>query len=447
MSSFYRTSFLVFLMSALSLGIGIAQSAKTVNYQFESEPRQVLQQHGIETSRHLHVYLKASNLYLLAVSGAHHGSRLTLSVSNDGGDSFDPPVNISEPNAQVSSHGENSPTLAINGIEFYALWEQNNEHGGTDLVFSRSLRFGRMFEKPIRITDKEKPSQNGFSYLAVAPNGHIYAVWLDGRNPTGTAAGTSCVYLARSTDHGATFDRNIMVANNVCPCCRPTLAFGDRGEVFVAWRGVAEGDIRDIMLSVSNDHGASFSAPARVAIDNWKISGCPHSGPSMVTRDKRLYISWHSEGDGHNAGIRVAWSGDSGKTFSRPVIASVSVVDTNHPMLSLSEDGRLVLVFKGRDPVKRESWGPVSAYLCEIDETGAVSSPIIVPGNSKSISYPAIAASTVGRVYVVWTEGTEKGQNVVLTRARRTNLEVKTRTETRTYGTKPQPAHHDHHNH
>jgi BNR repeat-like domain len=447
MSSFYRTSFLVFLMSALSLGVGIAQSAKTVNYQFEPEPRPVLQQHGIETSRHPHVYLKASNLYLLAVSGAHHGSRLTLSVSNDGGDSFDPPVAISEPNAQVSSHGENSPTLAINGIEFYALWEQNNEHGGTDLVFSRSLRFGRKFEKPIRITDKEKPSQNGFSFLAVAPDGKIYAVWLDGRNPTGTAPGTSCVYLARSRDHGATFERNILVANNACPCCRPTLAFGNRGEVFVAWRGVAEGDIRDTMLAVSNDHGASFSAPARVAVDNWKISGCPHSGPSMVTRNKRLYISWHSEGEGTNAGIRIAWSEDSGKTFSRPVIASGSVVDTNHPMLSLSEDGRLVLVFKGRDPVKRDSWGPISAYLCEIDETGAVSSPIIVPGNSKSISYPAVAASTVGRVYVVWTEGTEKGQNVMLTRARRTNLELKTGAETRTYGTKPQPAHRDHNNH
>jgi hypothetical protein len=404
------------------------ETART-EYQFESEPRAVLKEGGVETSRHARLYLRASNLYMLAVTGGRDGSHLTLSVSNDGGDSFEPLVMISEPGASVSSHGENSPTLAINGIEFYALWEQNNEHGGTDLMFARSLRFGRKFDKPVRVTDKEKPSSNAFSYLGVAPNGDLYAVWLDGRDPKNTMPGTSHVYLAKSTDKGATWSKNVPIAKNVCPCCRPTLAFGAQGEVFVAWRGVVEGDIRDIWLATSTDNGATFTQPVRVAADNWKISGCPHSGASMAVKGKRLYVAWHSEGDGTNAGIRLAWSDDGGKSFARAAIVSGAIVDTNHPMLSMSEDGRLLMVFKGRDPRAKQSWGPIGAYLVEIGDNGMASAPVAVPGNRKSISYPAIAAGTVGRVWIAWTEAGEKGANVLFTRARRTAHQARVKDE------------------
>lgn len=428
-----KSSILVVCLCLLNIA-AFAQQKKEApaaqsGYQFEAEPRAVLKERGIETSRHARLYLRTSNLYLLAVTGGHNGSHLTMSVSNDGGDSFEPPVMISEPGASVSSHGENSPTLAINGIEFYALWEQNNEQGGTDLMFARSLRFGRKFDKPVRVTDKEKPSSNAFSYLGVAPNGDLYAVWLDGRDPKSTMPGTSHVYLAKSTDKGATWSRNVSVAKNVCPCCRPMLAFGEQGEVFLAWRGVVEGDIRDMWLAASTDNGATFTPPARVAADNWKISGCPHSGASMIVKGKRLYVAWHSEGEGTNAGIRLAWSDDGGKSFARAAIVSGSVVDTNHPMLSMSEDGRMLMVFKGRDPRAKQSWGPVGAYLVEVNDSGTISAPVAIPGNRKSVSYPAIVAGTVGRVWVAWTEAGEKGASVILTRARRTGHQARAKGE------------------
>jgi hypothetical protein len=403
------------------------------NYRFESEPRAALSSAGQSTARHARLYLRTSNLYALAVyKNAAGNSQLGLAVSSDGGDAFEPPVMISDPAASVSSHGENSPTLAINGMEYYALWEQSREDGGTDLMFARSLRFGRKFEKPIRVTDKTTPSSNGFSYLAVAPNGDIYAVWLDGRERQAgghgashghSSHGTSGVYIAKSTDKGTSFGKNIRVAPNVCPCCRPTVAFGAKGEVYVAWRTVYEGDIRDIVVATSTDQGATFNQPLRVAVDNWKINGCPHSGPSMSIEGDRLYITWFSEGDSTNAGIRLAWSDNSGKSFAKPVIASGKVVDANHPMLSLSEDGRLMVVFQGRDAAEKDGWGAVRAYVAEVSDTGAVSQPIAVMGNKKSVSYPAIVAGTVGRVYVAWTEATEKGANVFLSRGRREGIE------------------------
>jgi hypothetical protein len=422
----------------------VAQTARrpastAPTWQMEGEARAVLQANGIAKSKHPKLYLRTSNLYLLAVTN----DQLTMSTSGDGGDSFEPPVLISESSATVSSHGENSPTLAINGIEFYALWEQNNAMGGTDLMFARSLRFGRKFDKPIKITDKEKPSSNAFSYLAVAPNGDLYAVWLDARDPQHTMPSTSHVYMTKSTDKGATWSQNVAVANNVCPCCRPTIAFGAQGEVFVAWRNVTAGDVRDMMLATSTDNGATFAKPVTMAQDNWKISGCPHSGASLMVKGKRLYAAWHSEGDGTNAGIRLTWSDDGGKTFAKPTIASANIVDTNHPMLSRSEDGRLLMVFKGRDAVAKESWGAVSPYLVEVNDNGSVSMPIAIPGNKKSIAYPVLVAGTVGRAYFAWTES---GQ-VMLARARRTHLQAALKTQTESRGAMSQARMQDHSNH
>ncbi len=402
-----------------------AQPRRSANYTFEAEPRAVLAELGAGVSRHAKLLMRTSTLYLLAVYGADKSqAQLGLATSSDGGDSFEPFVPISEPGVVVSSHGENSPTLAVNGIEFYALWEQNNTQGGSDLMFSRSLRFGRKFDKPIRVTDKEQPSSNGFSNLAVAPNGDLYAVWLDGRAPQETMPGSSHVYLAKSTDKGATFGKNIPVANNVCPCCRVGIAFGTKGEVFVAWRNVDAGDMRDMMLAVSNENGTTFSKPVRIAEDNWKISGCPHTGPQLVLKGNRLYAAWHSDGTGTNAGIRIARSDDGGKTFSRPVISSGGVLDTNHPALSLSEDGRLLLVFQGREPSEKEGWGVTRVFLVEVNDNGTLSAPLAVPGSKKTASFPVVLAGTVGRTFISWTEATGKGVQVMLSRARKTGSQA-----------------------
>jgi len=429
---------IIALLLAGSLTLVIAQSQRRdAGFVFESEPRAVMAENGAGVSRHAKLALRTSNLYMLTVYGADRSqSQLGLTVSSDWGDSFEPIVPISEPGAVVSSHGENSPSLAVNGIEFYALWEQNTPTGETDLMFARSLRFGRKFDKPVRVTDKTTPSGNAFSFLAVAPNGDLYAAWLDFRDPQHTAPGTSHVYLTRSTDKGATWSKNIPVANNVCPCCRPAIAFGAGGEVFVAWRNVDAGDVRDMTLAVSTDNGATFGKPVLMANDNWKISGCPHTGPQLVVKGKRLYAAWHSEGDGANPGIRVAWSDDNGKTFSKPLIASGAVNDTNHPSLSLSEDGRLLLVFQGREPAEKEGWGPVRAFLVEIYDNGAASIPSVIPGSKKTAQFPTVVAGTVGRVFVAWTEATDKGMQVMLSRGRKgagataeTNNSVKSRKE------------------
>lgn len=386
-------------------------------YRFESEARAVLAEAGADSSRDPKLSVDATgSLKMLAVYGEQGQQRLGFTSSPDGGDSFAALMQITQKEARVHSHGENSPSVAFGFPYVYALWEQSMPEGGTELVFARANARSGVADKPVRVTDKAAPSTNGFSSMGAAPNGDIYVVWLDGRRKQ---AGTFSVYLAKSTDKGATFGKNVLVSDGVCPCCRTTLAFGNKGEVYVTWRHVFENDFRDMVVATSTNGGETFSAPVRVAEDGWQVNVCPHTGPAMGVKGNRLYIAWHSEGNGTNPGIRVSWSDDGGKSFTRPAVISKDVLDTSHPAISISEDGRMVIVFQGRDRAEKDGWGPVRPFLAEIDQKGIISPPVLVPGSHKSISYPAVVAGTLGRVFVAWTEQGEKGNQVMLVRGRR----------------------------
>ncbi len=396
--------------------IGIAGCKRDPKYRFQDQPVSLSEEADAVSSKHPKLAVSSSGtLYLLAVVGDDEGSRLSLLMSHDGGDTFMAPVPVSEAGARVSSHGQNSPSLARTATQIYALWEQHNPSGPADLVFARSVDFGHSFVKPIAVTDKSQKSFNGFAAVAVAPNGDIYAAWLDSRDAA-QPEGTFTLYLARSDDHGATFRKNVAVARAACPCCRPSIAFGPNGDVLIAWRRVFPRDVRDIVVSRSNDRGATFTEPVRVAEDNWVLRACPDSGPATATVGSRTYVAWLSEGGGR-PGIRLAWSDDAGRSFAPARIASSGVLDANHPSLSASEDGRVVLVFEGRDVQQKQGWGPRRPYLVEINGT-RVSDPVPVPSAEASATYPVVAAGTAGRTFISWSEPAKKSSRVKLVRGR-----------------------------
>lgn len=391
-------------------------------YHFESSPRAVLTEIGEESSRDPRLAVRASGaLYLLGVVSEGRSNRLGLFISRDGGDHFSGPVPVSRPGAGVVSHGENSPSLAFGDTEIYALWEQRGQNGNTDLMFARSLNFGHHFEEPIPVTDKTAPSTNAFSTLAVAPDGQIYAAWLDGRDNEERFATTSSLYLARSSDRGASFGPNIRVADEVCPCCRPTLAFGPDSEVYVAWRQVLEDEVRDMAVAVSRDQGNNFSHPTRAAHDNWKISGCPHSGASMLHDGKRLYLSWYTAGDSGRGIVQLAWSEDDGESFSEPVEASAAVLDPNHPFLATSPQGHLLPLFEGRKPGEKQGWGSIQPFLVTRAADGTISAPQLIADTESSVSYPVLAADPQGNLFVAWTASGKGGSRTEMIRGRPDN--------------------------
>ena len=378
---------------------------------FAAPPRPVLRDLGIQQSeRPVLAVTENNNLYLLAQDSTT--KRLMLAMSHDGGDVFMKPVPVSAEDAHIMAASENGPSLVTRGMYQYALWQQSRPGGGVDIMFARSGRMGEPFAAPVRILDKPltDTSYNGFSRLALAPNGDLYAVWLDGRDKAGPE-GTFSIYFAKSTDKGATWSKNIRIATAVCPCCRPSIAFGDHDEVYIAWRKVFPGDIRDIVVAVSRNGGGAWAEPVRAGVDDWVLHACPDVGPTLAAEGGRLYVAWYSAGGG-DASIRMSYSDDGAKSFSAKQVVSAGINDATHPEFATSSDGNIALVFQGRP--KRDGWSGTAAYVAEISRD-SFHKPVQVPAKVAA-SYPAIALGP-DTVFVAWTTHTKDDSTVYLTRA------------------------------
>ena len=404
----------------LALASGCHKQDNQRSYTFEPAPRPVIAKAGFTTLRSGRVgadWVSSPTVHVLAVLGTGDGMRLGLLNSEDGGDTFEKPVWVSGEGRAATSHGESGPAFFVSQDDMFAAW---NEH--SELRFARSLSWGESFEKPIAITDKAGKSFSGYPSIGVAPNRDVYAVWIDTRDQVGDSDDSYAVYLAKSTDRGASFQKNVRVAGKICPCCRPTLSFGPHGEVMVFWRHIYPGPIHDMTVAVSTDGGNTFSEPKRVAEDNWKIDGCPDSGPAVARVGNRVYVAWLTEASPEISGVRLSWSDDGGKAWAPAVKASQKILDANYPWFSVTQDGKALLVFQGRDPQKQGGWSGIGVYLVEIAADGRLSEPTTVPGITSSAKRPTVTAGLGGRVYVTWS-GEANGQPAVfLSRARRSGL-------------------------
>lgn len=127
------------------------------------------------------------------------------------------------------------------------------------------------------------------------------------------------IRLTVSHDGGATFAPSLVIDGITCPCCRTSLATGPDGVVYVAWRKVFDGGIRDIAVARSTDGGATFGPVRRVHTDDWEFDGCPHAGPSLaLDADGRLHVAWYT-GKPDSQGLWYAVSDDNGESFSEPI--------------------------------------------------------------------------------------------------------------------------------
>jgi hypothetical protein len=154
-------------------------------------------------------------------------------------------------------------------------------------------------------------------------------------------------WIARSTDGGKSFTPRVRVdTGEACPCCRTALASGKDGALYMAWRHVHPGNIRDVVVSKSTDHGATWSDLMRVHADDWKFDGCPHAGPSMaVDSSGAIHIAWWTGKEG-NAGVFYARSGNGAKTFDTPIPLGVAQASRPaHVQLAVAPSGRVVVAW------------------------------------------------------------------------------------------------------
>jgi hypothetical protein len=297
-------------------------------------------------------------------------------VAIDGG----APSELRDPLGPIEPHGESPPKLAFSGNALGVLYVVAKEVPGrrfpaAALRFAHSEDEGKTWSAPVSVNDDSTFGSHNFHALHAARDGSLYVAWLDGRS------GKSAAYVTRSPDGGRTWAANQRVTTGgACPCCRTAIATASDGTVYVAWRAVLPGNVRDIVVARSTDGGVIWSSPVRAHADNWVFDGCPHAGPSMhVDGNGRVHIAWWTGREGA-AGVYYAQSSDGAQTFSRPVALGVA---------EFSRPAHVQLALTGGETV-------VAAW-----DDGTVNPPRVrvrVSRDGGSTFGPAVAASATGRV-------------------------------------------------
>lgn len=314
---------------------------------------------------------KQAVAWVSAPNGGNDG-RLYISVAGA------PPTEIRDSLGPVEAHGESPPKLAYapNG-QLFAVYIIGKEVPGERFPLS-ALRVvtssddGKTWTAPVTVTDGEVFGSHSFHALHAAADGSLYVSWL-GKPPEDrsgdrkeaakapvTMAGmsgmpgmdhgahsASASWIARSTDGGKTWSPRVRVdMGEACPCCRTGLATTKDGTLYMSWRHVYPGSIRDIVVARSNDHGTTWSEPVRVHVDDWKFDACPHAGPAIATDDNgTLHVTWWTGKEG-SAGAYYARSTDGGKTFTD--VAPLGVAQYSRPahvQIALASNNRVIVTW------------------------------------------------------------------------------------------------------
>jgi len=313
------------------------------------------------------------------------------------------PAELRDSLGPIEPHGEAPPKIAYGPDgTLYALYAVGKVVPGrrfpmSSLRLARSADDGQNWSSPVTIASDSAFGTRNFHALHVAGDGTLYVAWLE------SSQGKSKTFLTRSTDGGTTWSTpSLADTTQSCPCCRTAIATAPDGSVYLAWRTVLPGNVRDVVVARSTDRGATWMAPVRVHADNWVFDGCPHAGPSMqVDSAGTVHIAWWTGVQGA-AGTYYARSTDHGASFEKPVPLGVAEYSAPaHVQLALGPAGTVVAVWDD-GTVKT----PKVVMRFSHDGGGSFAAPTLVSAGGRAATFPVLALRD-GDITIAWTEQSE----------------------------------------
>lgn len=320
------------------------------------------------------------------------------------------PIPVNQP-SESPYYRQEAPALAMRGNDVFLTWALTHPKTTPDRPFASELRLsrssdgGKSFAPSTVVNDDGQAINHTFDALDVAPDSVIHLAWIDGREGK-KEPGT---FVAKSTDQGRSITQNIKIDDNTCVCCRTALATSSDGIVYVAWRKIYDGNIRETVVSRSTDGGETFSSPVIVGNDRWIYQACPHRPASLgVDRQGRLYVVWYTEGADETPAIYVAYSDDHGATFSpKKQLNGSKGTFPDHPQMAVDPKGRVVVVWEEQSPVRREIVMSHSE-----DRGGSFSKPMKL--NEKNGQTPTVSVNGHGTVAMGWKEHAMPAHRIVV---------------------------------
>jgi hypothetical protein len=203
------------------------------------------------------------------------------------------------------------------------------------IVYTISKDNGNTWSKPEPVhKDRTPQTVRGFFDATVLPNGEIGVAYLND-----IAGQKHQRDLRFVSSEGDTFGTEHIIDPFVCDCCNVSLLTDQNKKLNIYYRE-NENNTRDIATMTSSDNGKTFSKTKILFQDNWKINGCPHSGPSSAAYGSNNLITWFS-GTENEPGIRVV-TGQGKKllVLSDPSAKNAFAVAANKSAVVLWEENK-----------------------------------------------------------------------------------------------------------
>jgi hypothetical protein len=324
--------------------------------------------------------------------------RVVVSRSRDLGKSFEPDVSVSPQPLNMDWGPDSRPQIAIGKdgslLVSYAIFQDKKFNGR--VFTTRSTDGGHSFAAAVPITP-DSTSQR-FQATAVAPDGRVFAAWLDKRNAAPAIAsgkpypGAALAYAW--ADRGGAFGSTGLAFDNTCECCRLAVAFTPAGTPAVMFRNVFPGSVRDHAVVTFGTDGKP-GPMRRVSVDDWKIDACPHHGPSLsISPNGSYHAAWFTNGSARE-GLFYARADDATAPFGAP--RALSSVDRQpaRPFV-LATAAAVHLVWKEFDGEKTTVMWQVST-----DDGRSWTKPSVAAETADASDHPLLIARG-SQVYLSW---------------------------------------------
>jgi len=270
---------------------------------------------------------------------------ILFAESADKGRTWSAPVTAIDAKGKATGGMQRGPRIAVDGkktiyitapVSYDEAELAAKKYPVRELYMVVSTDGGKTFSKPAQVNDAPKKAPESLHWLAAAPNGDVFAVWLDLRN---RAQGQDLAW-AKISEQGKKIGRNGLLPGPLCECCAPGLTVDAKGNPVVLYREGGKAN-RNIFLAQSTNGGTSFSKINRINAGDTKIDSCPMDAPQVaVSRDgKTTAAAWMDFRAGSNV-RHVQWTvAPGGKFGPETPISDATQGGQGHPSLLFDADG------------------------------------------------------------------------------------------------------------
>ncbi len=212
------------------------------------------------------------------------GNDAFYAQSMDNGKTLSQAVKMNTTLQVTTTMGERGPKISVasDGV-IHVIWADKWSPGvKTYPRYVNSTDGGKTFSEPKLVADVA--ATDGLT-MSADKDGNVLVFWHVMADPKPVEKAATWLFMARSTDHGATFQaperlKIDNMAGLACSMCMMRARIGADGYVYLAVRN-AEKDVRDFWMLKSRKTENNFTA-IRVNTDNWVLPSCPMCGPELT---------------------------------------------------------------------------------------------------------------------------------------------------------------------